>query len=120
MLVLLGGLNYIPGDFYEAAAIDGASGWRSFWSITLPLLRRSLLFVSVLATVNAIKVFIPIYMLTQGGPANSTQTLVYYIYQTVFSYFKLGYGSALSILLLFLVGGLVVVQFRLLRTDVEY
>ena len=120
MLVLLGGLNYIPGDFYEAAAIDGASGWRSFWSITLPLLRRSLLFVSVLATVNAIKVFIPIYMLTQGGPANSTQTLVYYIYQTVFSYFKLGYGSSLSILLLFLVGGLVVVQFRLLRTDVEY
>jgi len=120
MLVLLGGLNTIPGDFYEAAAIDGASGWRSFWSITLPLLRRSLLFVSVLATVNAVKVFIPIYMLTQGGPADSTQTLVHFIYQTVFSYFKLGYGSALSILLLFLVGGLVAVQFRVLRTDVEY
>lgn len=120
MLVVLGGLTVIPISYYEAASIDGASPWRIFWGITLPLLRRPLLFVSVLATVNAIKVFIPVYMITQGGPADSTQTLVYYIYQSVFNYYKLGYGSALSMILLLIAGALVVAQFVLLRSDVEY
>lgn len=120
MLVLLGGLNVIPSDYYEAASIDGASGWTSFRKITLPLLRRSLLFVTVLATINAIKVFIPIYVITNGGPANSTRTLVFNIYNTVFGYYKLGYGSALSMILLLIVGVVVGIQFRLLRSDVEY
>jgi multiple sugar transport system permease protein len=120
MLVLLGGLNVIPSDYYEAAAIDGASGWTGFRKITLPLLRRSLLFVTVLATINAIKVFIPIYVITNGGPMNSTQTLVFNIYRTVFGYYKLGYGSALSMILLLIVGMVVGLQFRLLRSDVEY
>ena len=120
MLVLLGGLNIIPTDYYEAAAIDGSSGWTGFWKITLPLLRRSLLFVTVLATINAIKVFIPIYVITNGGPMNSTQTLVFNIYRNVFSYYKLGYGSALSMILLLIVGVVVGIQFRLLRSDVEY
>lgn len=120
MLVLLGGLNVIPSDYYEAASIDGASGWTSFRKITLPLLRRSLLFVTVLATINAIKVFIPIYVITSGGPANSTRTLVFNIYNTVFGYYKLGYGSALSMILLLIVGVVVGIQFRLLRSDVEY
>lgn len=120
MLVLLGGLNIIPTDYYEAAAIDGASGWTGFWKITLPLLRRSILFVTVLATINAIKVFIPIYVITNGGPMNSTQTLVFIIYRNVFGYYKLGYGSALSMILLLIVGVVVGLQFRLLRSDVEY
>lgn len=120
MLILLGGLNIIPSHFYEAAAIDGASSWRSFWTITLPLLRRSLLFVTVLATINAIKVFIPVYMVTQGGPADSTKTLVYYIYLNVFNYYRLGYGAALSILLLVIAVAVVIFQFVVLRTDVEY
>jgi multiple sugar transport system permease protein len=120
MLVLLGGIQSIPGDLYEAASIDGASGWKSFWRITLPLLRRALLFVVVLSTVNAFKIFIPIYVITSGGPSDSTQTLVHYIYETVFRYFKLGYGSALSFLLLALVLVLTAGQFYLLRSDVEY
>jgi multiple sugar transport system permease protein len=120
MLVLLGGLNIIPSHFYEAAAIDGASPWVSFWKITLPLMRRSLLFVTVLATVNAIKVFIPVYMVTLGGPADSTKTLVYYIYLSVFNYFRLGYGAALSIILLLIATGIIITQFIVLRSDVEY
>lgn len=120
MLVLLGGMQSIPSDLYESSAIDGASTWTAFWRITLPLLRRALLFVVVLSTINAFKIFIPIYVITDGGPADSTQTLVFYIFQSAFRYYKLGYAAALSFLLLGLVLILTAVQFRLLRSDVQY
>lgn len=120
MLVLLGGLHGIPRDMYEAGAIDGATGWNAFWHITLPLLRRAMLFVFVLSTINAFKLFTPIYVMTDGGPAASTQTLVFYIFQSAFRYFKMGYASALSFLLLILVVILAAVQFRVFRSDVEY
>lgn len=120
MLVLLGGLQGIPHDLYEAGAIDGATGWNSFWHITLPLLRRAMLFVVVLSTINAFKLFTPIYVMTEGGPADSTQTLVYYIFQSAFGYYKMGYASALSFLLLILVVILAAIQFRVFRSDVEY
>jgi multiple sugar transport system permease protein len=119
MLVLLGGLHGIPRDYYEAAAIDGATGSRSFWHITLPLLRRALLFVVVLSTINAFKLFTPVYVMTDGGPSDSTQTMVFYIFQSVFRYFKMGYASALSFLLLLLVLMLAAIQFRLFRSDAE-
>jgi multiple sugar transport system permease protein len=120
MLVLLGGLNNIPIELYEAASIDGARAWNRFWKVTLPLLRRPMLFVVVLSTINAFKVFTPVYLMTLGGPLDSTQTAVYYVFQTSFQYFKLGYGSALSFLVLALVLVFTVAQFRLLRTDLEY
>lgn len=120
MLVLLGGLHGIPHDLYEAGAIDGATGWSSFWHITLPLLRRAMLFVVVLSTINAFKLFTPIYVMTEGGPADSTQALVYYIYRSAFSYYKVGYASALSFILLIMVVILAAIQFRIFRTDVEY
>lgn len=120
MLVLLGGLQSIAPDLYESASIDGASGWTAFRRITLPLLRRALLFVVVYATINAFKIFIPIYVITNGGPSDSTQTMVFYVFQTAFSYFKLGYASALSFLLLILVLFLTAIQFRLLRSEVHY
>jgi multiple sugar transport system permease protein len=120
MLILLGGLQSIPADFYESASIDGASSWSAFWRISLPLLRRALLFVVVLSTINAFKIFVPIYVITDGGPSNSTQTLVFYIFQSAFRYYKLGYASALSFLLLALVLILTAAQFRLLRSDVQY
>ena len=120
MLILLGGLQSIPGDLYESASMDGASSWTAFWRITLPLLRRALLFVVVFSTINAFKIFIPIYVITDGGPADSTQTLVFYIFQSAFRYYKLGYAAALSFLLLGLVLILTAAQFRLLRSDVQY
>ncbi len=100
--------------------MDGSTAWHSFWRITLPLLRRTLLFVIVLATINAFKVFTPVYVMTQGGPVDSTQTLVYYVFLSAFNYYKMGYAAALSFLLLALVLVLTAVQFRLLRSDVEY
>jgi multiple sugar transport system permease protein len=120
MLILLGGLNNIPAELYEAASIDGARGWYRFWHITLPLLRRPMLFVVVLSTINAFKVFTPIYLITNGGPANSTLTMVFYIYQNSFSYFKMGYAAALSFIVLAIVLVFTVIQFRLLRADYEY
>ena len=120
MLVLLGGLQSISADLYESASIDGASGWTAFWRITLPLLRRALLFVVVYSTINAFKIFIPIYVITDGGPSNSTQTMVFYIFQSAFRYFKLGYASALSFLLLVMILIMTAVQFRLLRSNVQY
>ncbi len=120
MLILLGGLNNVPADLYEAASMDGSTAWHSFWRITLPLLRRTLLFVIVLATINAFKVFTPVYVMTQGGPVDSTQTLVYYVFLSAFNYYKMGYAAALSFLLLALVLVLTAAQFRLLRSDVEY
>lgn len=120
MLVLLGGLQNIPSDFYEAASLDGASAWQAFTRVTLPLLRRATLFVMVLSTISAFKVFIPIYVITSGGPVDSTQTLVYQVFQNAFRYNQLGYASALSFLVLLLALALVALQFRLLRSDVEY
>lgn len=120
MLVLLGGLQSIPSEVYEAGAIDGATGWRSFYRITLPLLRRPLLFVVVLNSINGFKLFTPVYVITEGGPADSTQTLVFYIFQSAFRYFKMGYASALSFVLLGLVLILTAIQFRLFRSEVEY
>ncbi len=120
MLVLLGGLNNIPVELYEAASIDGAQGWNRFWRITLPLLRRPMLFVVVLSTINAFKVFTPIYLITDGGPQDSTQTAVFYTFQNSFKYFKLGYASALSFVVLLLVLVFTFAQFHLLRSNVEY
>lgn len=120
MLVLLGGLHGIPHDLYEAGAIDGATGWSAFWKITLPLLRRAMLFVVVLSTINAFKLFVPVYVITEGGPADSTQSIVYYIFRSAFSYYKIGYASALSFILLIVVVILAAIQFRVFRTDVEY
>ena len=84
------------------------------------ILFSALLFVVVYSTINAFKIFIPIYVITDGGPSDSTQTLVFYVFQTAFRYFKLGYASALSFLLLLLVLVLTAAQFRLLRSNVEY
>lgn len=120
MLVLLGGIQTIPVALYEASALDGATGWSRFRRITLPLLRRPLLFVVSLTTINAFKVFTPIYVMTDGGPSDSTRTTVYYIFQTGFRYNQLGYAAALSFLLLVVIAVFMVVQFRLLHTDVEY
>lgn len=119
MLIFLGGLNAIPSEYNEAAEVDGAGRMRSFLHITLPLLRRPALFVVVMNTVNAFKLFTPIYVITQGGPRESTVTVVFHIFRSGFRYYAMGYASAMSVLLLVLVLGLTLFQFRLLRSEVE-
>ncbi len=120
MLIFLAGLQSIPLDLYESASIDGASRAQSFWRITLPLLRRASVFVVVVGTIAAFKVFTPVYIMTDGGPADSTMVIVFYIFRSAFRYFQMGYASAMSVVLLGIVLVMTLIQFRLLRTNVEY
>lgn len=120
MLIFLAGLQAIPVELYESAAIDGTTRWQSFTQITLPLLRRAAVFVVVVGTISAFKVFTPVYLMTDGGPADSTMVIVFYIFRSAFRYFQMGYASAMSFILLGIVLVLTLIQFRLLRTTVEY
>jgi multiple sugar transport system permease protein/N,N'-diacetylchitobiose transport system permease protein len=112
---LLAGLSSIPKELYEAAKIDRASTWRTFRSITLPLLVPSIAIVVVLRTVEAFKVFDIIYGMTRGGPANGTQTIAYFAYTTAFSDQQYGVGSAISYLIVLVILALSAVYLRLLR-----
>ena len=96
-LLLLAGLQTIPADLYKAAQIDGASTWRSFRSITLPLLRPTIAVTLVFRTLDAFRVFDAVYVLTEGGPANTTETLSIYAYKTLMRAGDFGYGSALAV-----------------------
>jgi len=117
MLILLAGLQSIPTDYYEAAQIDGASAWQRFWYITIPLLKRPGLFVIVTNTINAFKLFTPIYVITEGGPQNSTLVMIYYIFREAFRFNRLGYASAIAILFTVFLISLAAAQLRILRSE---
>jgi multiple sugar transport system permease protein len=96
-LLLLAGLQTIPTDLYRASAIDGASSWQTFFSITLPMLRPTIVVVLVFRTLDAFRVFDAVYVLTGGGPANTTETLSIYAYKMLMRAGDFGYGSTLAI-----------------------
>jgi multiple sugar transport system permease protein len=98
-LMLLAGLQLIPADLYEAAAVDGASRWQAFWRITLPLLTPAILVALIFRTAQAFMVFGQIYTLTGGGPGNATETLAFLNYQAILNDMRFGYGAALSVLI---------------------
>jgi ABC-type sugar transport system permease subunit len=98
-LMLLAGLEVIPKELYEAAALDGASGWQTFWRVTLPLLTPALLVALIFRTAQAFMVFGHIYALTAGGPGTATETLAFLAYQALFNDLRFGYGSALSVMM---------------------
>ena len=114
-LLLLAGLQSIPGDLYRAASLDGASRWRSFARITLPLLRPTIALALVFRTLDAFRVFDAVYVLTGGGPANTTETLSIYTYKTLMRSGDFGYGSALAVVSFGCVLGLAVIYLGLLR-----
>lgn len=120
MVYFLAGLQAIPDSFYEAAHVDGAGRWRIFRSITLPLLRPTLYFVTVLTTIGAFQVFDSAYILTQGGPAYATTTIVYFIYQAGFENFQMGYASASAFVLLAMVIVVAWVQKRSLGRPADW
>ncbi|MFF5029426.1 carbohydrate ABC transporter permease [Streptomyces collinus] len=95
-LLFLAALQAVPDHLYEAAAIDGAGAWRRLWSITLPQLRRITAVVAVLQVLASLKVFDQVYLLTKGGPNNSTRPVVEYLYDVGFTGYRLGYASAIS------------------------
>jgi multiple sugar transport system permease protein len=119
MLILLVGLQAIPGDLYEAAAIDGATRWNMFKSITLPLLRRSLALSTILCVTGSLLAFDQFYVLTHGGPDNTTVTVVQLIYRSAFIRQNLGSAAALSIIVLVALLVLNAVQFRWIRSGAE-
>ncbi len=117
VIVLVAGLKGVPEEFYDAAIVDGANAWKRFIHITMPMIRRQLMFVIVWASLGAFQVFIPVYALTNGGPSRTTNVIVYYIYNKAFRFGEMGYASALSMALLLILLILSVVQMRLLRRD---
>lgn len=120
MLILLGGLQAIPTEVYEAAQIDGAGRWSTFWRVTFPLLRPTFALALVLSVIGSFLAFDHFYVMTQGGPAHGTETIVMWIYRNSFAFFNLGYGAAISIVLLLFLVVLSVLQLRVLRSPVEY
>ena len=121
LVIYLAGLQDIPRELYEAAAIDGATGWRSFWAITLPLLRPVLLFVFVTHIIGSFQIFGQVFILTQGGPGDATRTAVQHLYETAFqNFFHFGSASAMAWVLFAVIVGFSLLQFRVLRGHTEY
>lgn len=98
-VIMLAGLQAIPDEVHEAAVVDGAGWWSRFRLVTVPMLRPVLLFVIVINTIKSLQVFIEVFVMTQGGPLNSTLTAVYYIYDQAFHRLDMGYASAVAYLL---------------------
>ncbi|GHA54858.1 carbohydrate ABC transporter permease [Streptomyces purpurascens] len=119
-LLFIGGLNNIPKEIHEAAALDGATGLRKHLTVTLPLLSPTLLVASVVGIINALQVFEQPYVLTNGGPGDSTRTVVMVIYETAFEQLRFGEASAVGVLLFVLIMAVTALQFRLSRRFVHY
>jgi multiple sugar transport system permease protein len=118
MIIFLSGLQDIPREYYEAARIDGASSWKMFIQITLPLLRPTSFFVVLVSTVSAVsgsQAFDLIYVMTNGGPANSTSLVIFYIYQQAFKFNSYGYAAAMASVVVVVLLGMSVVLFALTR-----
>lgn len=99
MVIYLAGLQSIPRHLYEVAEVEGVSAWQQIWHITIPLLRPSVAVVTVMSSISAMKVFEEVYVMTQGGPLDASKTLVFYIYQSAFEEFEMGYAAAVGVVL---------------------
>lgn len=113
MVIYLAGLQAIPADLYEAGAIDGSTGWKKHWDITVPLMRPYLLLVAVISAISATKVFEEVFVMTQGGPRNSSKTMVYYVYERAFQDLELSYACTIGLVLFLIILGLSVLRLML-------
>lgn len=120
MLIFLAGLLNIPTHLYEAARIDGANGVQAFFSITLPLLKPVLLFVVVTQFIAHLQVFGQMFIMTQGGPGHSSLSVIMYLYDNGWRFYRMGYASAMAFTLALLIFAITLVNFRLLGQRVEY
>lgn len=120
MMIWLAALQGIPEDLYEAARIDGANKWQQFKNITVPLLSPTTFMLLILSIINSFKVFEQSYIMTKGGPAHATMTMVLYIYSNAFEWLKMGYASAMAYILAIIILVLTVIQLRLQKKWVHY
>ncbi|MCS6963638.1 carbohydrate ABC transporter permease [Thermoflexus sp.] len=120
-LFFIAALQGIPSVFREAARIDGANPWQEFWHIVIPLLRRTILLASVLTVISSMQQFVLFWLLTRGGPAYQTQTILLSVYQNAFAYAEnMGMAAAMSMFLFIILLILTIIQFRLLRAEWEF
>jgi len=115
MVVYLAGLQAIPEELYEAARVDGAGPFARFRHITLPLLAPTTLFLAVIGIIGSFQVFTQIFVMTSGGPVDRTTTMVFYVYESAFKFFEMGYASTLAFVLFVMLLGFTVLQLRLYR-----
>lgn len=120
MVIFLAGLQGIPSELYEASVLDGASAWSRFRHITLPLLQPTTFFVLITSLIGAFQVFTSIYIMTGGGPARSTDVIVYHIYQAAWVSLRMGYAAAMSLVLFVIIMVATYIQFKLVGRNVEY
>ncbi|NPV09418.1 MAG: sugar ABC transporter permease [Anaerolineae bacterium] len=120
MVIFLAGLQGIPESLYEAAMVDGANWWQKTRNITIPMITPTIFFNLVMGFIGSFQVFTQAYVMTNGGPVNSTLFYVLYLYQNAFRFFKMGYASAMAWVLFFIVLALTLVQFRLAGRWVYY
>jgi putative chitobiose transport system permease protein len=113
MVIYLAGLQSIPGELYEAAAMDGVDGVGKHWSITLPLMRPYLFLVAVISAISATKVFEEVFIMTQGGPRNSSKTLVYYLYEQAFNNLEISYACTIGLVMFLVILLLSIVNLKL-------
>src|SRR5712692_5320414 len=114
-LYFLAALIGMPRELYQAAHLDGANAVQRFRFITLPLMRRVFLFAIVLSTIFVLQIFDSVYVMTDGGPANTTTSFVWYIYHALFFFYRTGFGATMAVLLLLVILALSLIQMRLLR-----
>ncbi|MFH0702786.1 MAG: sugar ABC transporter permease [bacterium] len=112
MVIYMAALTSIPKDLYEAAEIDGANEIQKHLTVTIPHLKPTIALVSIISSISAMKVFVEIYIMTQGGPMNASKTIVYYIYQRAFENLDLGYASAAGVILLVIIMILSIINMR--------
>ncbi|WP_240986357.1 carbohydrate ABC transporter permease [Acididesulfobacillus acetoxydans] len=115
MMIFLAGLQGVPDELYESAAIDGAGKWKQFWSVTLPMIRGTFFFVTVMLMMGAFQVFISVFILTGGQPANETQVPLVWMYQQAFSNLEFGYAAAFSWVITAIIVVFTVIQFWVFR-----
>jgi multiple sugar transport system permease protein len=119
VILLIAGLQVIPRDLYRAAKTDGAGNWQIFRTITIPLLKPVILVVLIFRTLDAFRVFDAVYVLTGGGPANTTETLSIYAYKVLFQTLQFGYGSTISAIVFLCIGFISVFYIWILRKDMK-
>jgi ABC-type sugar transport system permease subunit len=119
-MIFLAALRAIPGELYDSARIDGAGRARTFFQISLPLIKPSVLFVLVMATIWNLQAFDLIYTMTHGGPGYATTTIVYYIYQKAFRIDDMGRAATMSVAILIIVFAITLLQFKVFKTKLEY
>ena len=118
VVIYLAGLSAIPPELYEAAELEGASAWQRFWSITVPLLKPTTVFLTVTGVIGSFQVFTSVYTMTQGGPLRSTDVVVFHIFRSAFERFHLGYASAQALVLFAVILIITLLQIKLLRKEV--